>query len=119
MFPNEVECFIAYEKLKEEAKVPKFSFDESYKNHLESLQKHLPLEDVGLYFPTKKSASSCISAIRSKIKKDQPAVKKIEHLMISEDLTYITVDNQRQIFKKYDNEDNCNRIIMFFSDLGN
>ena len=40
-------------------------------------------------------------------------VKKINDLIIDEELNYIIVEGKKQIFKKYDNENNENRIIIF------
>ena len=116
MFPIEIQCLLSYENLKEEAIEKDFKFDERYKFHMQTLQSKFNLEDVSIHFVTKDKARNCINSIRRAVKKDQPAVNTIDLLEIPDDLGFIIVKGEKQLFKRYDNHKNENRKVIFFSD---
>ena len=67
---------------------------------LKKHDKHL----VSLYFPDLSQARSCINTIRQKVVKSNN-YKSSDLLVINDDLRYITVNEQQELFLQYDNED--------------
>jgi hypothetical protein len=75
---------------------------------------------ISEYWPNKSAAQCCIKSIRRR-RLDETVIIAIDtqSLEISDDMKFITVNGQQELFLQYDNQDKTgNRILVFFSETG-
>ncbi|CAF0949225.1 unnamed protein product [Brachionus calyciflorus] len=116
--PVQIECEREYEKLKNQAKIEDhFNFSDQYKQYLQSLQAKYDNREIAEFWPSEERAKNTCYCIRYNKKQVDPISSS--YLVVNEIQKTINVNNERQSFLRYDNNNqNGNRILIFFSDVG-
>jgi hypothetical protein len=91
-----------------------------YAEALQELQKNFNNREVSCYWINEEAARNCINAIRRAMKKDKTKrrkqAKSSKDLVLDDNCKFITVNNQKEEFLQYDNNNkDGNRLIIFFS----
>jgi hypothetical protein len=112
-------CIIKYEELKDKCIQPGFKFAIEYPQALLELQALYDSRLVSEFWPNMIKAENCIESIRRRQDGSIVVAIDTESLEISDDLKYITHNQEKKLFLQYDNQDMTgNRILVYFSDTG-
>ncbi|RNA16054.1 Ragulator complex LAMTOR3 [Brachionus plicatilis] len=110
-----IECNRQYETLKfESGNVNSFSFSHRYRELLQPLQAKFDPKIVSEFFPSESRARAACDKIRAKNKIKEP--KSTSELQITDDIKFQTINQEKELFLRYDNQSvNGNRILIFMS----